>query len=156
MKNRKFWMLFSMLIVFALALAACGGGDTAEPTEAPAMEEETAVEEPAEEVAPTEEAPAEEAAMPEMALAAPAGGFLERAMAGEFSGTSVTVDGPFTNPDDVLFMESMKAFEDATGITVNYIGDKEFEGRISIAVDAGNPPDIADFPQPGLLANFVR
>jgi alpha-glucoside transport system substrate-binding protein len=50
----------------------------------------------------------------------------------------------------------MAAFEEATGITVTYIGDKEFEGRLSIAVDAGDPPDIADFPQPGLLANFTR
>ena len=150
MKNQRFLILISILLVFVLALAACGGGDTVEPTEAPAPAEE-----PAEEVAPVVE---EEAAedMSDMALAAPAGGFLERAMAGEFSGTSVTVDGPFTNPDDVLFIESMKAFEEATGITVNYIGDKEFEGRISISVDAGNPPDIADFPQPGLLASFVR
>ena len=41
-------------------------------------------------------------------------------------------------------------------ITVNYIGNKEFEGSISIRVDAVDAPDIADFPQPGLLANFVR
>ena len=49
----------------------------------------------------------------------------------------------------------MKAFEEATGIDVNYIGSKEFEGSISIRVDAGDAPDIADFPQPGLLASFV-
>ncbi|MBE7551066.1 MAG: carbohydrate ABC transporter substrate-binding protein [Anaerolineales bacterium] len=90
------------------------------------------------------------------ALTAMPGGELEKALAGEYSGTTVTVDGPFTNPDDLFFAESMKAFEEATGITVNYIGDKEFEGRVSIAVDAGDAPDIADFPQPGLLANFVR
>ena len=47
-----------------------------------------------------------------------------------------------TDVDEVKFKESMKAFEDATGITVNYIGDKEFESRISVSVDAGNPPDI--------------
>ena len=35
-------------------------------------------------------------------------------------------------------------------------GQHDFDGRISISVDAGNPPDIADFPQPGLLANFAR
>jgi alpha-glucoside transport system substrate-binding protein len=39
---------------------------------------------------------------------------------------------------------------------VNYIGSKEFEGSISIRVDAGDAPDIADFPQPGLLASFVN
>jgi alpha-glucoside transport system substrate-binding protein len=84
------------------------------------------------------------------------GGELEKALNGDYSGTTVTVDGPFTDPDDIRFAESMKAFEDATGITVNYIGDKQFESRISIAVDAGNPPDIADFPQPGGAANYAR
>jgi alpha-glucoside transport system substrate-binding protein len=73
------------------------------------------------------------------------GGYLERVLAGEFSGTEVTVDGPFTNPDDIRFAESMAAFEEATGITVNYIGDKQFEARITILVDAGDAPDIADF-----------
>ena len=54
--------------------------------------------------------------------------------------------------DEILFNESMKKFEDATGVDVQYIGNKEFEGSISIRVDAGDAADIADFPQPGLLA----
>jgi alpha-glucoside transport system substrate-binding protein len=68
------------------------------------------------------------------------------------------VDGAFegNDPDGVKFDQSMQAFEDATGITVNYIGNKEFEGSISIRVDAGDAPDIVDFPQPGLFAHFVR
>jgi alpha-glucoside transport system substrate-binding protein len=85
-----------------------------------------------------------------------AGGFLDRALNGDFAGTTVIVDGPFADVDEVLFNESMKAFEDATGIDVQYVGNKEFEGTISIRVDAGDAPDIADFPQPGLLAGFVR
>ena len=44
------------------------------------------------------------------------GGFLEKAMAGEYAGTTVIVDGPFTDVDEVKFKESMKAFEEATGI----------------------------------------
>jgi alpha-glucoside transport system substrate-binding protein len=84
------------------------------------------------------------------------GGFLERAVSGDFVDRTVTVDGPFTDADAVKFDQSMKAFEEATGIRVNYIGSKEFEGSISIRVDAGDAPDIADFPQPGLLASFVR
>jgi hypothetical protein len=99
------------------------------------------------------QAPAEEG---EAGFAVIPGGFLEKAIAGEYAGTEVTVDGPFTNPDDLRFAESMAAFEEATGITVNYIGDKEFEARLSIAVDAGDPPDIADFPQPGKAAGYAR
>ncbi len=92
----------------------------------------------------------------EGSLLAPAGGVLEQAMAGTFAGTTVTVDGPFVDTDEVKFNDSMKAFEDATGIDVQYIGSKEFEASISIRVDADDAPDIADFPQPGLLANFVQ
>ncbi len=74
------------------------------------------------------------------------------------TGTTVTVDGAFegNDPDGVKFGESMKAFEEATGITVNYIGSKEFEASIAVRVDAGDAPDIVDFPQPGLFAGFVR
>ncbi len=35
------------------------------------------------------------------------GGFLEKAIAGEYSGTEVTVDGPFTDLDELRFEESM-------------------------------------------------
>jgi alpha-glucoside transport system substrate-binding protein len=94
--------------------------------------------------------------MPAVDFNYPAGGFLERALSGEFEGTEVTVDGPFADADAVKFERSMEPFVEATGITVNYIGNKEFEGSISIRVDAGDAPDIADFPQPGLLQNFVR
>jgi alpha-glucoside transport system substrate-binding protein len=96
--------------------------------------------------------------MPEVSFDYAPGGALEAAIQGKYTGTTITVDGAFegNDPDGVKFAESMKAFEDATGITVNYIGNKEFEGSIAIRVDAGDAPDIVDFPQPGLFANFVR
>jgi alpha-glucoside transport system substrate-binding protein len=170
--SRKLMMVVGLLLVAAMVLAACGGGGgepTAAPaapaapeaTEAPAAETEAAPAPEATEAAPAEEAteaaPAEEAAAPaEMpALAAVPGGFLEKALAGEFSGTKVTVDGPFADADIVRFDKSVAPFEEATGIDVNYIGGKEFEASISVRVDAGDAPDIADFPQPGLLARFV-
>jgi alpha-glucoside transport system substrate-binding protein len=96
--------------------------------------------------------------MPEVSFDYPAGGALEEALKGTYKGTTVTVDGAFegNDPDGVKFADSMKAFEEATGITVNYIGNKEFEGSIAIRVGAGDAPDIVDFPQPGLFAKFVR
>jgi alpha-glucoside transport system substrate-binding protein len=96
--------------------------------------------------------------MPEVSFDVMPGSELEMAIAGEYSGTTVTVDGAFegNDADGVKFSESMKAFEDATGITVNYIGNKNFESSIAIRVDAGDAPDIVDFPQPGLFAIFAR
>jgi alpha-glucoside transport system substrate-binding protein len=83
------------------------------------------------------------------------GSALERAYAGEFEGKVVTMAGPFTDEDAVKFDNSIAKFEEETGIDIQYEGSKEFEASISIRVDAGDPPDIVDFPQPGLLANFV-
>ncbi len=175
--HRKLWILISVLLIASLALAACGGrGEEEAPAEpapveeaapaeeeaAPAeeeaapAEEEAATEEPAEEEAAAEEPAEEEAAPAEVSFAYPPGGFLEQALNGDFEGTAVVVDGPFVDADEVKFNKSMEAFEEATGIDVQYIGNKEFEGSISIRVDAGDAPDIADFPQPGLVASFVR
>jgi alpha-glucoside transport system substrate-binding protein len=170
MSRKHVWAL-SLLVIIALALAACGGGSptptpvppTATPVpaapEAPAEPEAEPTEAPAEEPAaePTEE-PAEEpvAEAGELMLgdvdpASPLG----RALAGEFAGTVVSMSGPFVDVDAVKFNDSIAAFEAATGIDIQYEGTQEFETTISIRVDAGDPPDIADFPQPGLLANFV-
>ena len=59
MKKTRYLPLILVLLI-ALLLAACGGGDTAEPTEAPAPAEEAA---PVEEAAPAEEAMPEEGSM---------------------------------------------------------------------------------------------
>jgi alpha-glucoside transport system substrate-binding protein len=127
---------------------------TEEPA-AEATEEMAATEEPTaeatEEMAATEEAAAGEG----LAAKGPEGGFLQQALAGEFSGTSVSMTGPFTDEDAVKFDNAMAEFEEMTGIDIQYEGTKEFEATISVRVDAGDAPDIVDFPQPGLLANFV-
>ncbi|MBL8062271.1 MAG: carbohydrate ABC transporter substrate-binding protein [Anaerolineales bacterium] len=155
-KKSLLWSMISLFVLASIVLAACGTPAATE--EAPAATEEAPA---ATEEAPaaTEEAPAAtEEAMPEVSFDYPPGGALEAAIKGEYTGTTVTVDGAFegNDPDGVKFAESMKAFEEATGITVNYIGNKEFEGSIAIRVDAGDAPDIVDFPQPGLFASFVR
>ncbi len=125
--KRFFWVLIALLIVGSLILSACGGAEPAP------------VEEPAEE--PAEEPMADT--------------YYGRAMAGEFAGTVVTMTGPFTDEDAVKFDNSVAAFEEATGIDIQYEGSKEFEATITLRVDAGDAPDIVDFPQPGLLATFV-
>jgi alpha-glucoside transport system substrate-binding protein len=121
--------------VVALVVAACSGGSST--SEAPASE------------APASQAPA--------ASEAPASGsFLDRALAGEFAGTTVTATGPFVDEDAVKFNATMKDFQDKTGITIAYEGSKEFEATISARVDANDAPDVVDFPQPGLLASFAK
>jgi alpha-glucoside transport system substrate-binding protein len=135
--------LLALVLVMSMVAVACT--PAAPATEAPAAEEPAA-----------EETMEEE--MVEVDFAVMPGGALEEALKGTYAGTTVTVDGAFegNDVDGVKFDESVKAFEEATGIDINYIGNKEFEGSIAIRVDAGDAPDIVDFPQPGLFASFAR
>ncbi len=146
--KRSILTILALLVAVSMILAACAPKATPTPVP-PTPVPPTATPKPAEPTKPPE-------VKPEAPFPMASGGYLERAVAGEYAGTTVVVDGPFTDIDEVLFNQSMDPFEEATGITVNYIGNKEFEGSISIRVDAGDAPDIADFPQPGLLASFVR
>ena len=81
---------------------------------------------------------------------------LTDALAGKFKGTKVTAFGAFAGADEVKFNENVKAFEEKTGIDIQYESSKQFEATISTRVDAGNVPDLVDFPQPGLMGNFAR
>ncbi len=159
-KKSLIWTLASLMVLASMILAACGGGATEAPA---ATQPPAATEPPAMTEAPTE-APTEAAT--EAATQAPVGeapfpvipgGELEKALAGAYTGTTVTVDGAFegNDPDGVKMDQSMAQFEELTGIDVNYIGNKEFEATISVRVDAGDAPDIADFPQPGKAAQYV-
>ncbi len=74
----------------------------------------------------------------------------------DLSGTKVNIFGAFVEPGSNLFVESMKKFEKQTGIDVRYHGSSDFESLITVRVEGGDPPDIAAFPQPGLLQDFVK
>jgi len=144
-------LLLSLLVISSIALSACG---TPAATEMPAAPAPTAAPAATEAMPAPTEAPAK----PEVSFPYPPGGALEEALTGAYKGTTVTVDGAFegNDPDGVKMDKSVAAFEEATGISINYIGNKEFEATISVRVDAGDAPDIVDFPQPGKAAQFVK
>lgn len=125
--KRIFWSTLILIIVGSMLLTACAN----KATEVPATEE-----------------------VPTIA-ALPQGQELANAFAGMYSGKVVTMAGPFTDQDEVLFNDSMVDFEAKTGIDIQYEGSKEFEATINIRLDGGDRPDIVDFPQPGLLAYSV-
>ncbi len=143
-KKSKLWFALSLMLMVSFVLSACGPAATPAP-------------------APTQAAaqPAQPAAKPTDVPAQPAqpagtGSALDRALAGEFKGTKVTATGPFVDADAQKFDATVADFEAKTGIDIQYQGSKEFEASIKAAMDAGNAPDIIDFPQPGLLAAFAR
>jgi len=73
----------------------------------------------------------------------------------DLSGTTVNIFGAFVGTDAENFNQSMKPFEDQTGIDIKYEGSGDFESLITVRTEGGDAPDIADFPQPGLMYDMV-
>lgn len=74
------------------------------------------------------------------------------ASAPDLSGQSLTVSGPWLSPEADRFDILLNYFEAATGADASYTGSDGFEQQIVIDAEAGSPPNIAIFPQPGLAA----
>jgi alpha-glucoside transport system substrate-binding protein len=83
-------------------------------------------------------------------------GFEEyKANAPDLSGQSLTIFGPWLSPEAEYFSNILAYFEDATGVNATYTGSDGFEQQIVIDAEAGSPPNIAIFPQPGLAATMA-
>jgi len=74
---------------------------------------------------------------------------------GDLSGKTISIYAGIVTPEDQPYIDSFKGFEQCTGAKVDYQADKQFEQQILVRAQAGNPPDIAIVPQPGLLAQLV-
>lgn len=76
--------------------------------------------------------------------------------AGEDTG-KVFILGAFRGEEETAFTNVIAAFEEQNpDIDVIYSGTAEFETLITVRVKAGDPPDIAAFPQPGAVAKLAR
>jgi alpha-glucoside transport system substrate-binding protein len=73
----------------------------------------------------------------------------------DLTGQTLTLFGPWLTADQENFQKVIDGFVDATGATVEYAGSDSFEQQIVIDVQAGSPPNIAIFPQPGLAADLA-
>lgn len=74
--------------------------------------------------------------------------------AGEADGV-VTVYGTIANTEADLLNESWAGWEEENDIDIKYESSKEFEAQISVRAQGGKAPDLAIFPQPGLLADLA-
>ena len=73
----------------------------------------------------------------------------------DFSGQTVTISGPWLQPEDEVFRSAVAYFAHATGAEVIYTGSDSFEQQIVIDAEAGAAPNVAVFPQPGLAADLA-
>ncbi len=80
---------------------------------------------------------------------------------GQYEGKTVSVMSPVRNsenePDAVAtFVGFYQPFMDCTGITIDFQGTDQFETEIVVRIQGGSPPDVIDFPQPGLLRTLAE
>lgn len=73
----------------------------------------------------------------------------------DLAGETVSVFGPWLGEEREVAESVLAYFEAATGASVNYAGSDSFEQQIVIDTQAGSPPDVAVFPQPGLAAELA-
>jgi alpha-glucoside transport system substrate-binding protein len=67
----------------------------------------------------------------------------------------VTVYGTIADTEAQLLEQSWADWEKQNNIDIQYESSKEFESQIGIRAQGGNPPDLAIFPQPGLLSDLA-
>lgn len=68
---------------------------------------------------------------------------------------SVEILGNFTGPQAKEFQAEMDKWSETSGVTVKYSGSSNFQQAVVTRVTAGNVPDIAIYPQPGILKQQV-
>jgi alpha-glucoside transport system substrate-binding protein len=73
---------------------------------------------------------------------------------GEADGV-VTIYGTIADTEADLLNESWADWEAENDIDIQYESSKEFEAQIGVRAQGGDAPDLAIFPQPGLLADLA-
>ena len=67
----------------------------------------------------------------------------------------VTILGAFGGAEAEAFEASLTAFEQESGIEIQYTPDQDFTTTVKQKVNSGDSPDIGLFPQPGGLLEFA-
>lgn len=76
---------------------------------------------------------------------------------GDLDGVQLKVAGKWTGVEQENFEEVLAAFEEETGATIAYEPTGEDTGAyLGPKIEAGEPPDVAMLPQPGLLAEYAE
>ena len=70
---------------------------------------------------------------------------------GEGDGTVTLLHGISGEAEQEALQQAVDAFEEASGTTVEVEASPNFETVVVTRVQGGNPPDVALYPQPGLL-----
>ena len=71
-------------------------------------------------------------------------------------GGEVSVYGTWTGAEQDSFLCMIKPWSDATGVKVNYTGQRDLGTALTTGIAGGNLPDVAGLPGPGLMAQWYK
>ncbi|MCP4087949.1 MAG: carbohydrate ABC transporter substrate-binding protein, partial [Actinomycetia bacterium] len=78
----------------------------------------------------------------------------------QYDGKTVTIFSPVRNSDTDQaigdYVDGYQPLIDCTGVEIEWEGTDQFETEINVRLEGGNPPDVIDYPQPGLLTGHVQ
>jgi alpha-glucoside transport system substrate-binding protein len=140
--NRNWKRSAVALVALSLVAAACGSDDSDSSDDTTATEDTAAADD----------------------TTADAGGesLLDGAIAceGQHEGKQVTILSPVRNSENDNAIEDFVAGYDplveCTGVEIVWEGTDQFETEVNVRLEGGNPPDVIDYPQPGLMAGHVE
>ena len=76
---------------------------------------------------------------------------------GGAEGATITVTSLWGGSEEAAFQEVLDAFQEATGITAEYQGERtDYAQVLQTRVQGGDPPDVAIIPGIGFLRSFAR
>jgi alpha-glucoside transport system substrate-binding protein len=143
--------LIATIAALSLVVVACanpeeGGGDGDTATTVAAPEEETTT---------TGDADTTTTADGGEAVGETPYEHLNAALNGDLAGTSVTVNAQWIDAEEENILSVLTPFEEATGIDITYEGLTDYETVLTVRVEGGDAPDIAQIAQPGKMQQFA-
>jgi alpha-glucoside transport system substrate-binding protein len=169
--KRKWTKPVVAIAALSLVAAACGGDDddagSDEPAESTADEgtadEGTADEGTADE-GTADEGTADEGTADEGTADAGTGdSLMDGAIPceGQHEGKTVTILSPARDSenDNTVVSDYVAGYDplaECTGVTIEWQPTDQFETEINVRLQGGDPPDIIDYPQPGLMIGHAR
>lgn len=73
----------------------------------------------------------------------------------EFEGSTVTLASTMGGAERDRYLSTFEAFEDATGITVDYTGNEDYETLQQAAIEAGTPIDVISAGNLGTVHEYA-
>lgn len=146
---RKRWLI-ATIAALSLIVAACanpeGGGDETTTTSEASQEETTTTAAGGDTTTTAEESDSGGETPYE---------HLNAALNGDFSGTEVTVNAQWIEGEEENILSVLTPFEEATGIDITYEGLTDYETVLTVRVEGGDAPDIAQIAQPGTMRQYA-